>query len=194
MCIEKLLKLLKRKPAYALPTPKQGYVQAGEMLHAGRPAPTLTLPYPEEPPPGVPVDLAMTREAWLRQWQVKDKDFWRTIPLVPATGLAYQGQLVSALAHFDFPRIEVEPTKATPGLFAHEHAHFDFWVRLTDQQRWDFATEFERLRKVPDPLLTLLVEKHPYALANYGEGHAETYRYMGHALPFSLRDYYPRLL
>jgi hypothetical protein len=168
-----------------------------KIFHKHVPTP-LELPHPEEPP-----DLTRTMEnttqrdvegtlyEWVHLWDtVARPDYYlcftkiNLTPAIPAPAQSYDlGNGIRG--------IDILPQWLNSGVLAHEMAHGSYAL-LTEKEKASWPVDFARFQK--DPLIKLLIQQHPYALASAVEAHAEVYRYLGRQMPQDLQGYYPRLL
>ncbi|MFA6307094.1 MAG: hypothetical protein WC639_04795 [Patescibacteria group bacterium] len=158
--------------------------------------PPLTLPYPEEPPDYSKninnVDINKALENWLSSYKVPVPfwGFWtEKIDIKVDDTISYPA---GTWEQDGIRHLACRPEWLNSGVIAHEQAH-NSYALLTDEERIMFESTFNALRNNNDPLITLLLQQHPYGTTTPVEGHAECYRYLADKMPESLKQYYPKL-
>jgi hypothetical protein len=126
---------------------------------------------------------------WLIDWQVPASFLhsWYSRPVK----LSDSSVLGDYPAWMDNGTLVVKPEWLSPGLMAHEWAHYS-WSQLSEGQRMCFQNAFIPLKDT-NRWIKLLYKLYPYNLGTYIEIHAEVYRYIGQTMPESLKKYYPGL-
>lgn len=157
-----------------------------------RKKPALTLPHLEELPDlTATVDNTSARgllALWVLRYQPSDPIFWQTIDL-QVTGTIKLDNAAETIS--EWKQVKIRPEYSNEGALAHELSHISYSL-LTDQQKADFAKDFEAVKT--DPLVALMLKEKPNAKKDIIEAHADLYRYLAHQMPESLKSYYPRLL
>lgn len=152
---------------------------------------TPVIPHPEEPPnPMATMEYASVFEmvlGWYSGWRVpsRHRDYWDSVELrISTAGTGTISQI---------PRVTVNLHYTNPGTLAHEMSHISYYL-LTEEQKAEFGKVFQEVLQT-DKLLKYLysLPERAYMRTNDIEAHADTYRFLGHKMPESLKLYYPRL-
>jgi hypothetical protein len=130
----------------------------------------------------------ITRD-WLIAWKVPAAflQFWYSRPVT----ISDSSVLGEYPAWMDNGTLVVKPEWLSPGLMAHEWAHFS-WSFLSEGERVWFESDFLSFN-YNNRWIRLLYTLYPYNLKTFIEIHAEVYRYIGQKMPTPLKKYYPGL-
>jgi len=155
--------------------------------------PALTLPHPEEKSDYTLTVDSINVENLMNEWLATYD--------VPAEYHSYWKEHCHIIVSKQYPfpaatsaqtqTIYIRPEWANPGVIAHEICHI-IWDELPETAKNTFEDDLYNARK-SDPLITLAWDTIPYMKTNDIEAHAECYRYVGQAIPDSMKTYYPKL-
>ncbi len=168
-----------------------------------KPPEILVLPYPEEQPDYskdvLNTDIKRAISKWFMDYRIPVlyRAFWdgidaqldMTLFVISNTG---QAILIPAATSAEAMTLRIRPEWCNSGVIAHEFAHISY-SQLTSMQKAEFVVLYAEL-KAGDKWIKLVNEQAPYSLINNIEGHADVYRYLGDAMPETLKEYYPKLI
>lgn len=152
------------------------------------------LPHPEEKPDynqtinNIKIDGVFA--VWYESYAVpaEHRDYWRHQIVITIDDTLNYPACAWGIRNKRY--LSVRPEWCNAGVIAHEQAHNSYDL-LSFDQIINFKNDYTPLIKSD---LKLLFSKHPYGLTSYVEAHAEIYRYLGQAMPESLKKYYPKLV
>lgn len=161
-------------------------------------------PYPEEAKDPSKTKDMVNVEALLVQWFDERSvpsnawDYWDSVRLgvydkwedFPRQPCQFNGMDIPAFCEYWIPEVSMLASWANVGVLSHELAHVVWFNLLTDKQRADFETDFNKVYATNKMLHIIFGDVLPRGIT---EAYPDVYRYMGEKMPRSLLKYYPKL-